>query len=105
MLYGNHMEKAGFQILPCIQIGGQRISVASMLILFLFGCSDDPDDLIVTRKGKTQLQDWQKVNSLGLLNLVYDVTPPDFVDLVITDLGMIPCTSVPVVLRVKNVDQ
>ncbi|XP_041950106.1 translation initiation factor eIF-2B subunit delta [Alosa sapidissima] len=66
---------------------------------------DDPDDLIVTRKGKTQLQDWQNVKSLGLLNLVYDVTPPDFVDLVITDLGMIPCTSVPVVLRVKNVDQ
>lgn len=45
------------------------------------------------------------MDSLGLLNLVYDVTPPDFVDLVITDLGMIPCTSVPVVLRVKNVDQ
>ncbi|XP_063079655.1 translation initiation factor eIF-2B subunit delta [Engraulis encrasicolus] len=66
---------------------------------------DDPDDLIVTRKGKTQLQDWQNVKSLGLLNLVYDVTPPDLVDLVITDLGMIPCTSVPVVLRVKNVDQ
>lgn len=66
---------------------------------------DDPDDLIVTRKGKTQLEHWQEVPSLGLLNLVYDVTPPDFVDLVITDLGMIPCTSVPVVLRVKNVDQ
>ncbi|XP_008335581.1 translation initiation factor eIF2B subunit delta isoform X2 [Cynoglossus semilaevis] len=65
---------------------------------------DDPDDLIVTRKGKTQLEDWQQVKSLGLLNLVYDVTPPDFVDLVITELGMIPCTSVPVVLRVKNVD-
>ncbi|KAF3702803.1 Translation initiation factor eIF-2B subunit delta eIF-2B GDP-GTP exchange factor subunit delta [Channa argus] len=66
---------------------------------------DDPDDLIVTRKGKTHLKDWQQVDSLRLLNLVYDVTPPDFVDLVITDLGMIPCTSVPVVLRVKNVDQ
>ncbi|XP_028997351.2 translation initiation factor eIF-2B subunit delta isoform X2 [Betta splendens] len=66
---------------------------------------DDPDDLIVTRKGKTHLEDWQQVDSLGLLNLVYDVTPPDFVDLVITDLGMIPCTSVPVVLRVKSVDQ
>ncbi|XP_071394084.1 translation initiation factor eIF2B subunit delta isoform X2 [Centroberyx affinis] len=65
---------------------------------------DDPDDLIVTRKGKTQLEHWQEVTSLGLLNLVYDVTPPDFVDLVITDLGMIPCTSVPVVLRVKNID-
>ncbi|KAM8831236.1 translation initiation factor eIF2B subunit delta isoform 1-T1 [Spinachia spinachia] len=66
---------------------------------------DDPDDLIVTRKGQTQLEHWQEVPSLGLLNLVYDVTPPDFVDLVITDLGMIPCTSVPVVLRVKNMDQ
>lgn len=66
---------------------------------------DDPDDLIVTRTGKTQLEHWQEVPSLGLLNLVYDVTPPDFVDLVITELGMIPCTSVPVVLRVKNVDQ
>nr|XP_020472982.1 translation initiation factor eIF-2B subunit delta isoform X2 [Monopterus albus] len=66
---------------------------------------DDPDDLIVTRKGKTELENWQQVQSLGLLNLVYDVTPPDFVDLVITDLGMIPCTSVPVVLRVKSLDQ
>ncbi|XP_075872000.1 translation initiation factor eIF2B subunit delta [Nelusetta ayraudi] len=66
---------------------------------------DDPDDLIVSRAGKTHLERWQDVSSLGLLNLAYDVTPPDFVDLVITDLGMIPCTSVPVVLRVKNVDQ
>ncbi|XP_019911696.2 translation initiation factor eIF-2B subunit delta isoform X1 [Esox lucius] len=66
---------------------------------------DDPDELMVTRKGKTQLEDWHDLSTLGLLNLVYDVTPPDFVDLVITDLGMIPCTSVPVVLRVKNVDQ
>lgn len=66
---------------------------------------DDPDDLIVSRAGKTHLDRWQDVSSLGLLNLAYDVTPPDFVDLVITDLGMIPCTSVPVVLRVKNVDQ
>lgn len=80
---------------------GSRSQLCIIVCHFL----DDPDDLIVTRKGKTQLEDWQKVDSLGLLNLVYDVTPPDFVDLVITDLGMIPCTSVPVVLRVKNVDQ
>ncbi|XP_034018312.1 translation initiation factor eIF-2B subunit delta isoform X2 [Thalassophryne amazonica] len=66
---------------------------------------DDPDDLIVSRAGTTHLEHWQQEPTLGLLNLVYDVTPPDFVDLVITELGMIPCTSVPVVLRVKNVDQ
>ncbi|NWY63317.1 EI2BD factor, partial [Chionis minor] len=67
--------------------------------------ADDPDDLIVLRKGQAQLGSWAENKSLRLLNLVYDVTPPDLVDLVITDLGMIPCTSVPVVLRVKNVDQ
>ncbi|XP_075772375.1 translation initiation factor eIF2B subunit delta isoform X2 [Pelodiscus sinensis] len=65
---------------------------------------DDPDDLILPRKG-AQLGGWKENTSLRLLNLVYDVTPPELVDLVITDLGMIPCTSVPVVLRVKNVEQ
>lgn len=56
-------------------------------------------------KGGAQLRSWKENSSLRLLNLVYDVTPPELVDLVITDLGMIPCTSVPVVLRVKNVEQ
>ncbi|XP_077186160.1 translation initiation factor eIF2B subunit delta [Paroedura picta] len=66
---------------------------------------DDPDDLIVPQRGKIPLANWQESKSLRLLNLVYDVTPMELVDLVITDLGMIPCTSVPVVLRVKNVEQ
>uniref|UniRef100_A0A1B8XUQ5 Translation initiation factor eIF2B subunit delta n=1 Tax=Xenopus tropicalis TaxID=8364 RepID=A0A1B8XUQ5_XENTR len=66
---------------------------------------DDPDELILSRKGRCPLRNWQKNPSLRLLNLVYDVTPPDLVDLVITDIGMIPCTSVPVVLRVKSGEQ
>lgn len=66
---------------------------------------DDPDDLIESQLGREVLAGWQEQKSLRLLNLVYDVTPLELVDLVITDLGMIPCTSVPVVLRVKNVEQ
>ncbi|XP_061481972.1 translation initiation factor eIF-2B subunit delta [Rhineura floridana] len=66
---------------------------------------DDPDDLIGSNPGRSPLAGWQESKSLRLLNLVYDVTPLELVDLVITDLGMIPCTSVPVVLRVKNVEQ
>ncbi|XP_077345409.1 translation initiation factor eIF2B subunit delta [Lithobates pipiens] len=58
-----------------------------------------------SQKGQTPLKGWEKTRSLRLLNLVYDVTPPDLVDLVITDLGMIPCTSVPVVLRLKSGEQ
>jgi translation initiation factor eIF-2B subunit delta len=41
---------------------------------------------------------------LTLLNLTYDVTPPDLISCVVTDMGMLPCTSVPVVLRLKNRD-
>ncbi|XP_060610801.2 translation initiation factor eIF2B subunit delta [Anolis sagrei] len=66
---------------------------------------DDPDDLIETPRGRGPLCGWKESPALRLLNLVYDVTPLELVDLVITDLGVIPCTSVPVVLRVKNVEQ
>ncbi|TRZ13341.1 hypothetical protein HGM15179_013772 [Zosterops borbonicus] len=86
---------------------GQDGEVLSLPLILMASplSADDPDDLIVLRKGQAQLGGWAENKSLRLLNLVYDVTPPDLVDLVITDLGMIPCTSVPVVLRVKNVDQ
>uniref|UniRef100_A0A2K5I3A7 Translation initiation factor eIF2B subunit delta n=2 Tax=Colobus angolensis palliatus TaxID=336983 RepID=A0A2K5I3A7_COLAP len=66
---------------------------------------DDPDDLQCKRGEHVALANWQNHTSLRLLNLVYDVTPPELVDLVITELGMIPCSSVPVVLRVKSSDQ
>jgi len=44
---------------------------------------------------------WKDIHGFNVLNLVYDVTPPELISMVITELGMIPCTSVPVVLRVK----
>jgi len=37
--------------------------------------------------------------SAGLLNLVYDAMPQDYVTLVVTEFGAIPPTSVPVILR------
>ena len=42
------------------------------------------------------------MTSLAVLNLVYDVTSPDHVAMVITERGNLPCTSVPVVLRVSK---
>ncbi|XP_039048184.1 translation initiation factor eIF-2B subunit delta-like [Hibiscus syriacus] len=36
---------------------------------------------------------------LQLLNLVYDATPSDYISMIITDYGMIPPTSVPVIVR------
>lgn len=45
------------------------------------------------------MQDWRQRKNLKLLNLAHDVTPASFVTLVVTEVGMIPPTSVPVVLR------
>lgn len=66
-------------------------------------CSNElwnPDDLVERSYGdNSPLKGWREQNNLKLLNLVYDLTPMSFVSLVITDVGLIPPTSVPVVLR------
>lgn len=43
--------------------------------------------------------------TLSVLNLVYDVTPIDFITLIVTEFGLIPPTSVPVILREKRDDE
>jgi len=41
-------------------------------------------------------------SNLNILNMTYDVTPPTFISAVITELGILPCTSVAVVIRMQN---
>ncbi|KAG8464107.1 hypothetical protein KFE25_000275 [Diacronema lutheri] len=45
------------------------------------------------------LTDWRDVSTLRLLNLTYDVTPCELVTMVISEVGMTPPTSVPVIIR------
>lgn len=49
------------------------------------------------------LNGWQQKDVSGgnikVLSLLYDVTPSEFVTVVITEVGLIPCTSVPVIIR------
>lgn len=46
-----------------------------------------------------------KENKSNILSLLYDVTPPDLVTAVVTELAILPCTSVPVVLRINAGDK
>lgn len=64
----------------------------------------DPDELVSAagRSIDSNLENWRDLSKLSLLNLTYDVTPGDLVTAVITELAVLPCTSVPVVLRVKH---
>ncbi|KAI3686605.1 hypothetical protein L1987_80285 [Smallanthus sonchifolius] len=60
----------------------------------------DPD-VIAKVPGRTNncLDDWASKENLQLLNLAYDVTPADYVSTIVTEYGMIPPTSVPVIVR------
>jgi translation initiation factor 2B subunit (eIF-2B alpha/beta/delta family) len=55
----------------------------------------------------TVLGDWQgqgqRRDKLHILNLKFDVTPPDLIDMVVTEIGCIPCSSVPVIIREYDV--
>lgn len=45
------------------------------------------------------LDNWTTKENLQLLNLTYDATPADYISMIITDYGMVPTTSVPVIVR------
>ncbi|XP_059661639.1 uncharacterized protein LOC132307791 [Cornus florida] len=45
------------------------------------------------------LDNWANKENLQLLNLLYDATPADYISMIITDYGMVPPTSVPVIVR------
>ena len=71
----------------------------------------DPEELILgdSQDGeiasKDPLCDWRDVPSLKLLNLSYDVTHSEFVDVIVTELGNLPPSSVPVILRERRDNQ
>lgn len=61
---------------------------------FVYNELGNPDKLMKT-------DEWKSNIFLTPLTLMYDVTPSDLVTAVVTELAILPCTSVPVILRVK----
>ncbi|CCF60499.1 hypothetical protein KAFR_0K01450 [Kazachstania africana CBS 2517] len=45
------------------------------------------------------LDKWQDWPSLNIVNILYDLTPPEYIKKVITEFGALPPSSVPVILR------
>ncbi|XP_064971826.1 uncharacterized protein LOC135616503 [Musa acuminata AAA Group] len=61
----------------------------------------DPDVIskVPGWKDLNHLDNRADIENLQLLNLTYDATPSDFVSMIITDYGMLPPSSVPVIVR------
>ena len=65
----------------------------------------DPGALVQTRVGSDpNLRGWEDVDNLYLLNLKYDAMQAEFVTMIITEFGLVPPTSVPVILREYRTD-
>jgi translation initiation factor eIF-2B subunit delta len=61
---------------------------------------DDPDLLSQPNlEGHCALKNWKSQPKLKMLNLVYDLTPSEFIDMIITEHGPVPPTSVPALIR------
>ncbi|CCU75215.1 translation initiation factor eIF-2B subunit delta [Blumeria hordei DH14] len=59
-----------------------------------------PADELVISGGV--LEGWRNVEKLQLCNPMYDVTPAEFIQMIVTELGNVPPTSVPVLHRLEN---
>ncbi|KAI5306313.1 hypothetical protein KEM56_001443 [Ascosphaera pollenicola] len=48
------------------------------------------------------LKYWKQKPNLQILNVMYDVTPKEYIDLVITEMGSLPPSAVPIVHRIST---
>ena len=61
-----------------------------------------PDELLIQATSPSGLEKWKDVPNLQLLNLLYDLTPAEYINMVITEYGSLPPSSVPVVHRLST---
>lgn len=75
---------------------------------FVYNEIGNPNDLVLDidseSKIEASLKSWESNAYLTPLHLYYDITPPELVAAVVTELAILPCTSVPVILRIKPTD-
>ena len=54
------------------------------------------------KNATSPLKDWKDTRNLQLLNIMYDVTPAEYVDMVVTEMGSLPPSAVPIVHRMST---
>lgn len=70
-------------------------------VVALQAVAEEKDEESPANKIK-QLGDWREIKNLQILNLMYDITPAEYIRMVICEYGSLPPSSVPVVHRLAN---
>ncbi|KAL4748959.1 hypothetical protein BDW72DRAFT_143464 [Aspergillus terricola var. indicus] len=61
-----------------------------------------PSESSAPKTDRSPLADWRDTPNLQLLNLLYDATPAEYVDMVVTEMGSLPPSAVPIVHRMST---
>ncbi|GFZ12205.1 NagB/RpiA/CoA transferase-like superfamily protein [Actinidia rufa] len=93
--------KVGLQYLAGDVFGAYKFHERVQLDSICSNELGDPDVIskVPGRMDVNYLDNWANKDNLQLLNLLYDATPSDYISMIITDYGMVPPTSVPVIVR------
>ncbi|KAK2749466.1 hypothetical protein FQN57_006400 [Myotisia sp. PD_48] len=68
--------------------------------------AEDKKDIPVHLKNpKLPLENWREMPNLQLLNIMHDLTPAEYVDMVVTEMGSLPPSAVPIVHRISTDSQ
>lgn len=59
-------------------------------------------NLTLNQNVPSPLKNWRDTPNLQLLNIMHDVTPAEYVDMVVTEMGSLPPSAVPVVHRMST---
>eukprot|EP01127_Copromyxa_protea_P023822 TRINITY_DN9115_c0_g1_i1.p1 TRINITY_DN9115_c0_g1~~TRINITY_DN9115_c0_g1_i1.p1 ORF type:complete len:435 (+),score=92.72 TRINITY_DN9115_c0_g1_i1:49-1305(+) len=62
-------------------------------------CNNELEDAESLLRDGTSMAGWKENEKLRVLNLAYDLTPMEYVSAVVTEVGLVPTTSIPAILR------
>ena len=93
-------KEANIPVIVCCE--SVKFADRSDLDSFVHNEIAPPEELIVQDETSSPLSKWKEIPNLQMLNLMYDLTPAEFISIVITEYGPVLPSSVPVIQRLST---
>ncbi|KAL6721757.1 hypothetical protein ACLMJK_000862 [Lecanora helva] len=93
-------KTANIPVLVCCE--SVKFADRSDLDSFVHNEIAPPEEMILQDNSASPLSKWEEIPNLQILNLMYDLTPAEYISMVITEYGPIPPSSVPVIQRLST---